>query len=68
MATTRICATPGCGRACPSVEHRYCSDCIGFVLRTGQEPIIERAFEPEWLRRARLSPQGLRKDLTEAVA
>lgn len=43
---TRICSTPGCGRATPSSEHGYCRDCIGIVLRTGRPPFI-----PEWRRR-----------------
>ncbi len=49
---TRICNTPGCGRATPSSEHGYCRDCIGTVLRTGRPPELS-SFEPQWVRRAR---------------
>ena len=64
----RTCNTPGCGRTTPHPEHAYCSDCIGTVLRTGHPPVIERAFEPEWLRRSRERPQGLAKDLSRYAA
>lgn len=51
ICTTRICNTPGCGRTCPSLEHAYCRDCIGTVLRTGRPPVLP--FEPTWVRRAK---------------
>lgn len=49
MSTTRMCRTPGCGRACPSSEHAFCRDCIGAVLRTGRPPVIE-PWQPAWRR------------------
>jgi len=78
----RLCGTPGCGRALPFPDQRYCRTCIGVVLRTGHEPAIGRTDDPpaprrhtdapdstpEWLRRARLRPTGLARDLTETAA
>jgi hypothetical protein len=43
------CATPNCGRAVPWSGHRFCSDCIGTVLRTGQPPVLPLKFVPRWL-------------------
>lgn len=39
-AITRRCATPGCGKALPFPDQRYCRDCVGVVLRTGHPPVL----------------------------
>ncbi len=54
------CATPNCARAVPWSSHRFCSDCIGVVLRTGRPPLLP--VPPAWLKRL------IAKDLTRAAA
>lgn len=44
--TERLCATPGCGRALPYPDQRFCRDCVGTVLRTSRPPVV-----PAWRRR-----------------
>lgn len=68
--TTRPCDTPGCSNPVPHPGHRYCSDCIGTVLRTARPPELL----PTWRRRIE-DPAGTGatmglngKDLTGAVA